>query len=53
MSMRGGAPGLIVEIYHIGTIVPGRGLVRETQPERNYERIEQARRSTLESRSRR
>jgi len=40
MSARGGARGLIVEIDPPGTTIPGRGVVRETQPERNYGKIE-------------
>ena len=45
MSARGGARGLIVEIDRLGTAIPGRGVVRETAPEREGGRIELARRS--------
>jgi hypothetical protein len=44
MSARGGARGLIVEIDRLGTVIPGRGVVRETEPERERERIDEARR---------
>lgn len=44
MSARGGARGLVVEIDRPGTIIPGRGVVRETEPERERQRIEEARR---------
>jgi hypothetical protein len=45
MSARGGARGLIVEIDRAGTLIAGRGVVRETEPARERERIEEARRS--------
>jgi hypothetical protein len=35
MSARGGARGLVVEIDPPGAAIPGRGVVRERQPERN------------------
>jgi len=44
MSARGGARGLVV-VDRPGTAVPGHGVVRETEPERERERIEEARRS--------
>ena len=44
MSARGGARGLIVEIDPSGTTIPGRGVVREMQPERKPEGLEQAQR---------
>jgi hypothetical protein len=44
MSARGGARGLIVDIDLPGTTIPGRGVVREMQPERKPERIVPARR---------
>jgi hypothetical protein len=44
MSARGGARGLIVEIDRLGTTIPGRGVVRETEPEREHGRTDQARR---------
>jgi hypothetical protein len=44
MSARGGARGLIVEIDRPGTVIPGRGVVRETEPTKERERIAQARR---------
>jgi hypothetical protein len=42
MSAHGGARGLLVEIDRPGTVIPGRGVVRET--ERGRETIEEARR---------
>ena len=42
MSAHGGLRGLIVEIDRPGTAIPGRGVVRETQPERNYGKTEPA-----------
>jgi hypothetical protein len=42
MSARGGGRGLIVEIDPPGTTISGRGVVRETQPERNYGKTEPA-----------
>jgi hypothetical protein len=44
MSARGGARGLIVEIDRPGTTIPGRGVVRETEPERERAPVAQARR---------
>jgi hypothetical protein len=44
MSAWGGARGLVVEIDAPGTTILGRGVVRETHPERKPESLEQARR---------
>jgi hypothetical protein len=44
MNARGGARGLVVEIDRPGTVIHGRGVVRETEPERERERIDEARR---------
>jgi len=41
MSARGGANGLIVEIDPPGSTIPGRGVVRDTQPERKPVMLEQ------------
>jgi len=42
MSARGGARGLILEIDRPETVIPLCGVVRETEPERERERIEEA-----------
>ena len=44
MSARGSARGLIVEIDPPGTAIPGRGVVRETETDRERERIAEGRR---------
>ena len=41
MSARGGANGLVVEIDPPGSTIPGRGIVRDTQPERKPVMLEQ------------
>ena len=45
MSAHGGARGLILEIDRLGTAIPGRGVVREREPDREHERIAPARRT--------
>ena len=44
------ARGLIVEIDRLGTMIPGRGVVRETEPKREFGKSEQTRRLTNNSR---
>jgi len=44
MSAHGGARGLVLEIDRLGTAIPGRGVVREREPDRERERIAPARR---------
>ena len=44
MSARGSARGLIVEIDPPGTAIPGRGVVRETETDRERGRIAEGRR---------
>ena len=41
MSARGGARGVVVEIDRLGTAIPGRGVVRDTEPRKNYRTIQQ------------
>jgi len=45
MSAHGGARGLILEIDRLGTAIPGRGVVREREPDLEQERLAKARRS--------
>ena len=41
MSAHGGARGVVVEIDRLGTAIPGRGVVRDTEPRKLSRIIEQ------------